>query len=103
MKINQYFITNDDRISINDAGFSVHYIDKFKIYNHKNLKVNTFESKSNALIILGDVFDPYYPNYSNKDIGSELLKSKSLNSLLKQVDKFTGRFVLFVKINDAYY
>lgn len=103
MKINQYFITNDDSISINDVDFSVNSIDKFKVYNHKNLKANVFESESNALIILGDVFNPYYPNYSNKDIGCELLKSKSLNSLLKQVDKFTGRFVMFVKINGAYY
>lgn len=103
MKINQYFITNDDRVSINDADFSESKIDDYKIFSHCKLKVSSFSAGTNALIILGDIFDPNNPEESNYDIGDMLIKSMSLDDMLKLVDKLTGRYVLFIKIQEACY
>ena len=103
MKINQYFITNDDSILINDAEFSVNTIDDFKIYSHKKLKVNRFEKETTKLVLLGDVFDPFQPEFSNEEIGNALIELTTIDGLLKAVDKFTGRFVLLVKIEGKHY
>jgi hypothetical protein len=103
MKINQYFITNDESILIDDAEFSLNSIDDFKIYSHNNLKVNCFENEHNALIILGDIFDSFNPNNSNVDIGNSLIESDTLKKVLQTLDKLTGRFVIFVKIEGSYY
>ena len=103
MKINQYFITNDGSISIDDAEFSVNTIDDFKIYSHKKLKVNSFEKGNTELILLGDAFDPFQPEFSNTHIGKALIEHSALSGLLKAVDKLTGRFVLFVKIQGIHY
>jgi hypothetical protein len=103
MKINQYFITNDGSISIDDANFSVNTIYDFKIYSHKKLKVNSFEKGNTELILLGDAFDPFQPEFSNTHIGKALIEHSALSGLLKAVDKLTGRFVLFVKIQGKHY
>ncbi|MCB0463194.1 MAG: hypothetical protein R2816_11685 [Flavobacteriaceae bacterium] len=103
MKINQYFITNNESISIDDAEFSVYSIDDFKIYSHSKLKVNCFENEHNALIILGDIFDCFNPDNSNVDIGNSLIKSDTLKKVLQTLDKLTGRFVIFVKIEGSWY
>ena len=103
MKINQYFITNDDSISIADAEFSVNIIDDFKIYSHKKLKVNRSEKETTKLVLLGDVFDPFQPEFSNEEICNALIELSTIDGLLKAVDKFTGRFVLFVKIEGKHY
>ena len=103
MKINQYFITNDTSISLDATDFGLNKIDDYQVYNHKNLKANRFEYESNALVVLGDIFDSFNPDYSIDEIGEELIKCLTFDELLQHLDKLTGRFVLFVKINEAYY
>lgn len=103
MKINQYFITNVTSISLDTVDFSVNVIDSYKIFNHNNLKANSFKYNGNELIILGDIFNPFEPESTIGNIGDELIKSESLDSVLKQIDKLTGRFVLFVKINKTFH
>jgi len=103
MKINQYFITNDASISFDVPDFSLNKIDDYQVYNHKNLKVNRFISNNNFLVILGDIFDPFNPNHSNDEIGNTLIKHESFDALVQQLDKLTGRYVMFAKIEGRYY
>ena len=103
MKINQYFITNDDHVSLDDSDFSEFHVDDFKIFVHKNLKANQFSSGSNKLVILGDAFNPFNPEFSNERIGKELVQANFLDEFLKNLDKITGRYVMFLCIDGSYY
>lgn len=103
MKINQYFITNNDRISMDADDFCLNKIDDYFIYSHNKLKVNSFKYSSNALVILGDIFNPAKPDQSNTDIGNALVKEESIDHVLQAIDKLTGRFVLFLKIDNTCY
>ncbi|MEZ4796333.1 MAG: hypothetical protein R2785_04090 [Flavobacteriaceae bacterium] len=103
MKINQYFITNDDSVSLNHVDFSVNTIDKFRIYSHKKLKVNQFEKSDTRLVVLGDIYNPFQPNFLNADIGASLVEYITFTDILKAIDKLTGRFVLFIKVEGKYY
>lgn len=103
MKINQYFITNDAEISIEDDGFGILNIDSFKFFTHKNLKIEHTSDNSNELVILGDVFNPLKPNDSNQAIAKALVELRSFAELLQATDKLTGRFVMFAKIEGSYH
>ena len=103
MKINQYFITNNDCITIDADDFSLNKIDDYSIYSHKKLKVNSFKNSDNALVILGDIFNPAKPDESNVDIGNALVKEESLDHILRAIDKLTGRFVIFIKTDSICY
>jgi len=103
MKINQYFITNDAGVSIDEADFSKYHVDDFRIFAHKNLKANQFSKGNNKLVILGDIFNPFNPEFSNNIIGNDLIQANALDALLRSIDKLTGRFVMFVNIDSSYY
>ena len=103
MKINQYFITNDAGVSIDQADFSKYHVDDFRIFAHKNLKANQFSKGNNKLVILGDIFNPFNPEFSNNIIGNDLIQANALDTLLRSIDKLTGRFVMFVNIDSSYY
>jgi hypothetical protein len=103
MKINQYFITNDIEISIEDDAFSVLNIDSFNLFVHKNLKLEHVSDNGNELVILGDVFNPLKPNDTNQIIAKVLVGLKSFDELLKATDKLTGRYVMFTKIRGSYH
>ena len=103
MKINQYFITNDVNVSFEIADFNLNSIDDYKIFSHNNLKVNCFEFEENEIIILGDIYDSFNAGCSIGDIGHVLVKSRTLGDLLQMLDKYTGRFVVFSKLNNTHH
>jgi|GEM_PF-2498801 len=103
MKINQYFITNDTEIRIEDDGFNALNIDSFRVYAHKNLKLEYVLENGNELVILGDIFNPLKPDDSNSVIANELVKLSSFDKLMQTTDKLTGRFIMFAKIEETYH
>lgn len=102
---NQY-IFSSKRLTLNPPNLLRHQIASgFHIYHHESLPVEIIYKTSyhNFAFLLGYFIDPYYPNKSNIDILADIASQQNLNTLIKKLYSLTGRFVLLVGLNDAYY
>lgn len=68
------------------------------LFAHPDLEVTVNEGPSVLVVLLGCVFDPFHPGYSNEDILSEVIsKVGSFNGLIGVLKAYAGRYALIYK------
>lgn len=75
----------------------------YLIFYDKNLKVSKFISDKFSIVSFGFIIDPRNPSYSERDILHKLINEPDLESILKEINYFSGRFVLFIRNNQNDY
>lgn len=104
---NQYFISNkkiDSICELKELTFN-----KLYIYSHISLNVSEVSNQSTKIMLLGYIIDPQNPHENNDKIVHKLgKKCKTKESLFKELQLLSGRFVLlykndlsFIAVNDA--
>lgn len=69
-------------------------VSKYLLYTHVDLPVTDLEKSGRRIVLLGDLFDFENHTNTNSDIIKELI-SLDFPGLLRRLDRYTGRFVLF--------
>jgi hypothetical protein len=64
------------------------------LYYHPDLKVTRNKNSFFQLVLIGYILDPEKTTYTDEDILNDLLQNTSYEQLLKDSDKYNGRFVL---------
>jgi len=73
-------------------------IGKYRLYTHPDLIVTTRKQQSRSVILLGSIFDPYNPLWTNEEIISEVVNSSITSSdLIKAIKPYFGRYVIIYK------
>ncbi|MEN8251760.1 MAG: hypothetical protein ABFS32_22765 [Bacteroidota bacterium] len=72
------------------------------LYTHVDLKVTQYSEGELRLILLGDMFDYEFNKKDNQDILKDIADN-DIDQLLKNTERYTGRYVLFYLRNDALY
>ncbi len=69
----------------------------YNLYYHQDLNFSFRNSNKISLYLLGDIFDPYNPTYTNNDVINSLI-TYSFKELLLKTNIYTGRYVfIFVE------
>lgn len=102
---NQYIITNFIKEKKID-NFNVYKFSDYFLYAHEEINI-TFSSKSKDFIniaLIGFIIDPFNPQKNYQEIINDLaLSIKSFEELLEKIESLSGRFVLFIKLNNEYF
>lgn len=64
------------------------------IYSHPDLEHTVSSNDFAELHLMGYILDPHHPEYTNRNILDNLLRSNSFDALTAATDTLTGRFVL---------
>jgi hypothetical protein len=75
-------------------------ISDYNLFYHPELEFEHVEKGGIELYLLGFLFDYENPEYSNLQILSSLSSEKSFSSLLEQLFKYSGHYVLIYKSDD---
>ena len=74
--------------------------DDLVIYSHHDLNVSTFRNKDIHIALIGYVINPLKPMESDEEIVGDLgRKCQKLEDFLREIQIFSGRFVLLYKNN----
>lgn len=68
----------------------------FFLYHHPDLQISTDKNKFFDLVLLGYILDPENPSFNDQSILKELAKRNSFDLLVKDLDRYNGRFVLII-------
>jgi len=104
---NQYLI-NNTKAEIHE-GLIYTSFNNLNIYSHPSLNVSTAKYLFSEVLLLGYIINPLKPKESDDDIARNLAKTcDSKESLFKELQELSGRFVLlyknesaFIALNDA--
>jgi hypothetical protein len=69
-------------------------VNSWHLYYHPDLKVIRNKNNLFELVLIGYILDPARTNFTDEDILNDLLKNNSFDQLVKDTDKYNGRFVL---------
>ena len=70
--------------------------------SHPDLEITKVNHKNNDLVLLGYILDPNSPNANNQKILEDIIRNVThADDVFDQLYIMGGRYVLFVKINDA--
>lgn len=100
----QFLISATDCSALND--WKKEIIGRYIIYVHPDTALTISKKDSTGdieIALIGFILNPHYPNESNADILNDIVKNTSIESISEKLYKYTGRFVLMVKNNNAYF
>lgn len=69
--------------------------DDYILYAHPDLVQLKHTEKNKTIILLGDLYDPFNPEFTNQDIFERLFKCDDFSELLVAAGQYAGRFVIF--------
>jgi len=94
------FVLGPERMSIFPHWKSLQVENGLYLASHPDLTVCSSTYKSNTIILLGYILDPYNPYWSDEDIITNIVqKSKSVEDIPDHIYQYCGRFVLIVSID----
>ena len=94
----QYLITTEE-VSNSKGVIESGSIGDYTIYSSELLPVTT-ESNSREIGIVGSIFDPKQPTYTNRDIAAKLASHTHLDTLLTELQRYAGRYVIITSNNE---
>lgn len=98
---NQYIVASKD-LKIN-SNFDSTVFSDFVIYSHQDLNVSTFQNETIQIALIGYIINPLKPLNSNKDVLEDLgAKCENKEDFLREIQIFSGRYVLLYKDNSAF-
>lgn len=99
MSKNQYVIS-DSLITFDEIEYlSCRFLDYYVSYSD-SLPCCIAENLCCNVMILGEIMSPWSPALSNLEIAESLIKNLDLKSLIQEVDRYFGRFVILCKIHN---
>lgn len=90
---NRTFDLNWQRLTISD----------YYLYIHPGLEISVSQNSTMQIIILGVIFDWKNPGFSYQNICDSLLDSHSLDSLLSNIDQYSGEFAVIAEFEHDLY
>ncbi|MBN2215317.1 MAG: hypothetical protein JW723_13850 [Bacteroidales bacterium] len=93
LKYRRQFYLTPEPIFIDGSFNHIMIKNTYHLYYHIDLNFTSRQSQKQSLYILGDLFDPYNPSYTNEDIIDELSGS-AFKELLVKSNIYTGRYVI---------
>ena len=93
LRLKRQFILTPQPITI-DANFKTDKIGKnYYLKYHADLPFVSIKNKERRIIVLGNIFDPFHPEYSNSAIADKL-SDLSFEQLLQSTDDYSGRYLI---------
>lgn len=100
MKRKQYFITNNQEITVSYKGFCKYSVPDYAIFYHQDLDFTSSHIDDQHIVLLGFIINPYEPTHSNQQIVDVLLTHKTQKELFKALELLSGKYVLFYVSKD---
>ena len=96
---NQYLICKD--VKKNIFNHKTKFITKFGyyIYLGDTTNFNCYENSNNKIFIIGFIINPFNYKLNNLEITKNLCESTNLDVFFKKVQKLSGRFMIYLKLN----
>lgn len=101
LQYRRQFVLCPTEISDFSSWNKYHITDKYILYAHPDLVQLVHVEKNKSLVLLGDLYDPMNPEFTNQNIFESLLQYDNLNELIEATGKFAGRFVIFFIKNSS--
>ena len=98
MKRNQY-IFSSEKLEVLPEGFSSHEYGQFFLYRDENLKSFFAKNGDVEIILLGLIINPFQPEQTGQEIANLLVSFDTKQSFLKELESFSGRYVVIYKNN----
>jgi len=74
------------------------------LYSHPDLEVTIKRTPAELIVLLGYIFNPFYPSQSNENILADLsTKTKSFDEISNALKWYVGRYVLIYKNKNNFY
>lgn len=101
----QFYIRyKQDEIEYDNVKFNKFIFNKLIIHYSKLISINSCKNSNLEVCAIGDLIFPYKPTYTSKDIVEKILyKCKSLEDIIDMSNKFSGRYVIIVSIDNSIY
>jgi len=98
----QYICSSED-LDVFDNWNKLIFFDDFFIYSHKSLSVTSHQnSNGNKAVIIGYLIDPFQPGRKEIDLVKDITSCNNQSSLTKQLQQYTGRYVVIFQNNSTY-
>jgi hypothetical protein len=73
-------------------------LDRYQLYTHPDLLVNTVADAKRTLVLLGEIMDPRKPEFSNAAILAEILEhARTLEEMILWLKQYAGGYVLLYR------
>ena len=92
----QYYLTDKKN---NEFGFRVLNFDKYFVYYHQEVEVKSIKTEGREILVVGIILDPFKPYYTTEQILKSCLQVSTIEELLEQTQKYSGRFIILAKFN----
>ena len=95
MNRKQYFITNDQEITISNKEFCKYSVPNYSIFCHQDLDFTIASIDDVHIVLLGFIIDPYQPEATNQEITDRLANCTTKTDFFKSLEVFTGKYAVF--------
>lgn len=96
MKRNQY-IFSSEKLEVVPKGFTSHEFGQFFLYRDENLQSFFGKNEDIEIILLGLIINPFRPEQTGQEIANFLVSFATKESFLKELENFSGRYVVIYK------
>ena len=100
LKLRRQFYLTPEPFSLDGDFKTVKVHESYYLNYHKDLHYSEAGKDGRKLFILGNLFDPFHPDYSNQDIARNLA-DYAFNELLRKCDIYAGRYVIIYSDHDS--
>ena len=102
LKYRRQYLISPEKISKYNVWKTETVCENIYIYCHPDLEMTKYKKDNKEIVLLGYILDSQNTNFQNTDILSEIAQSKNENDLFNKLKKYTGRYVLMIKLfNDV--
>jgi len=96
MKKNQYIFSSEKLQNVPEE-FLFERFGNYFLYRDSNLKAFSSIERKTEILLLGFIINPFKPTLTNHEIVKNLAKNESKENLFKELENYSGRYVVFYK------
>lgn len=101
MKKNQYIISSEKLQNV-PKEFLFQEFGGYNLYKDPKLAMSISEHEETKVLVLGFIINPFEPTFTNEEIANKLAKNKSKEGLFKELENYSGRYVVFYKNKEEF-